>query len=336
MSPTIGPSWGYRRGCILLALASAIVIFVCLILYYWIRYAVKPSPNITSFAGTHSGLSCVALASNDELLVTGDSKGIVKCWSIRDASCISSTAGHTAEITALAFSSDNKLVASADIDGHVIVWDLEGWRKVTEITRLPHAGALTFLQDSAALLVGLIDQSVLQVTIATGNVTQVLPPAGSLLVGFAHVRGGKDIITVDTGGSFRRRGVAEAKNKLPMLPSADLIAFAASSQTTSIACGDTSGKVYVCDSQSCNTTQVLSGHDGGVAALSFSPDDAFLVSAGRDRKVVVWDYVRGSQLLVFQGDAHMAATHCLVLRDRTLVLCFADGEIKRVILPPGQ
>ena len=64
----------------------------------------------------------------------------------------------------------------------------------------------------------------------------------------------------------------------------------------------------------------LKGHDGLVQTLALSPDDKWLVTAGRDGKLFVWDFatgkvkaamdegVMGFQVVVFAPDEKTLAT----------------------------
>lgn len=73
---------------------------------------------------------------------------------------------------------------------------------------------------------------------------------------------------------------------------------------------------------------VLEGHSGGVAALTFSPNGACLASAGLDAKVCIWNVSNGALLHVFVGASPMLSLTWV--KDGELLCGAEDGSISVV------
>ena len=54
-------------------------------------------------------------------------------------------------------------------------------------------------------------------------------------------------------------------------------------------------------------TRVLHRHTDWVIAIAYAPDGMHLVSASRDKTLIVWNTATGEQLHTFYGDAEFTA-----------------------------
>ncbi len=61
------------------------------------------------------------------------------------------------------------------------------------------------------------------------------------------------------------------------------------------------GTVRIWDLATRKAVAVLSGHQGAVNSVGFSPDGHLLVTGGRDATARVWDWRAGRQLVILRG-----------------------------------
>ena len=68
-----------------------------------------------------------------------------------------------------------------------------------------------------------------------------------------------------------------------------------------IAAGSKPGDIIILNTVTGSKIAIFSGHTGGVASLTFSPDGMLLVSGSKDRTIKLWDMQTGGVVKTFQG-----------------------------------
>ncbi|KAJ9648234.1 chromatin binding protein [Coniosporium tulheliwenetii] len=78
-----------------------------------------------------------------------------------------------------------------------------------------------------------------------------------------------------------------------------------------LASGRTDGIVSIFDTETCGVARKLRGHTAAIAAISWSKDGRYLLSAGSDCKCVLWDLQDGSRLRTvrFEAPIYTAELH---------------------------
>jgi WD40 repeat protein len=76
------------------------------------------------FNGETDELFSVALSSDNKIVATGGSLGIVRIWEYPSMKFLTECKGHSNDITCLKFSPDNKQLISTGNDGLILVWNI--------------------------------------------------------------------------------------------------------------------------------------------------------------------------------------------------------------------
>lgn len=237
--------------------------------------------------------------------------------------------GHNDCIYALAEGSDPRFFYTGAGDGMIVQWDLDSPKNGKLVAKLPHSVySLCVDHDRNILIIGhnyegvhvidlsenkeiwnlkLTDQPIFDIKIF-GNEIFVGTGDGVLVIVDINERSIKKHIKLSSK-SVRVMSIASGKRQL--------------------AIGLSDHTVKILDMKS-NFQPIanLLGHTNSVFALNYSPDEKFLVSAGRDAHMKFWE--SESYTLLENIVAHMYAINYLSFKEdgKYLVTCSMDKSIK--------
>jgi WD40 repeat protein/tRNA A-37 threonylcarbamoyl transferase component Bud32 len=201
--------------------------------------------------------------------------------------------GHDKAVLAVAFSLDGSRMVSADADGVVKVWDRQSLQAV--LTLHGHAAAVTavaFRPDGRRLASGSADGSVRIWDTASGEAVATWRGHAGAVSGLAFDPAGRRLASTGKGTA--------ALGELKLWDAAD-------------------GKVLAAQTWS-----------GLLAAVDFSPDAPFLVTAGHDGQVIAWDANTLQDISTLEGqNARRAIADARFLKrdaSYTSVAVSADGQ----------
>jgi hypothetical protein len=100
--------------------------------------------------------------------------------------------------------------------------------------------------------------------------------------------------------------------------------------------GDGKSAIVLWDPATGRLSRTLSGHAGGVMALAYSPDGKRLASGGLDRKVRVWDVVRGAEVFRLSLGEAYAARLAYSPDGKLLAVATSGGRIKVMDAATGR
>jgi hypothetical protein len=227
--------------------------------------------KLTEWDSLKASPSGIAISPDGRLLATGTPDSRIALWNLQGEKPKLHThlPGHKQRPFQLTFAPNGKMLASGCFDPVLRLWKMgEGE---------PEAWA--FLANEKAPAVGVS-------SLAFSSDGQLL--AAGNYVGRQTLRIWK------TGGDFLEELELPAAN-------ARLVAFAAN--TPVLAFSSTDGKLHLWEFQKTkpDPKKSLAGHpskeiSGGVKALTLSADGKLLLSAGSDRKVILWNTTEGKLL----------------------------------------
>jgi len=212
--------------------------------------------------------------------------------------------GRLGYVTALAFSPDGKLIAATGTR-QAVIWNT-AQRKIIRVLPVGfpvgngnhRAGAVSFSPDGMTVAIGRSDSIVALYDLRTGGQTHKLVSYGSILdLDFSS--DGKLLATAEGGSAFiwnvaGESIVSDLKDRPPSLS----VRFSPSDDKL-VAVGIFSGRVVFRKLDPTHGFQgawaaprvgrSLTGHNGGVVSLDFSPNGRTLVTLSDDGKLRLWD-----------------------------------------------
>jgi WD40 repeat protein/predicted Ser/Thr protein kinase len=252
--------------------------------------------------GHTSAVQAVRYTADGTTLVTVADDGSVRLWDAQRAENSGLLSGHADFVYDVTFHPDGRRVASASWDGTVRLWDATTGRQLA-LLRYPNQAAVTGV---------------------------AFHPGGKLLASV-----GRDdcvrLWNVDTGeqvGRLTRGGVSDTR--VAISPRGDLLACGGGDRAVHLWRIPPAPPGAEAAAGWRGEAAVLRGHRGAVSDVAFSPDGAWLASAGTAEEPVVriWDLARREQLRLLEG--HLGSVHALaVTRDgRWLASGSADGTVR--------
>jgi WD40 repeat protein len=204
-------------------------------------------------------------------------------------------------ITTLAFSPDGKRLAGGGNDKRLRLWELAPLKEIGQFPELKSPiHALTFSPDGTALAVG----------DAAGTISLWDPATGKERIGPANVGKVVDVaLAVRTGavlfqredGTVWQADPATGKQK-PLLTAkapeqgSQTVTLSPDGRTAAVAVTAQEGAtVKLYDLAGGKELFVLKGHEGPVAAVTFSSDGSLLATAGADKTLRLWQVATGKQ-----------------------------------------
>jgi WD40 repeat protein len=194
---------------------------------------------------------CAAFSPGERYVVTGDSDGLIKLWTLADGDCFRKFRGHKDEIYVVSFLPGSKRLVSAGEDATIRVWDT---KEATCLLAAPsrtsknrkegiYCGVL--VNQGAALLTS-FESSIALWELATGRRTMTFPELPEAVTAIA-------------------------------VPQDETIAV--------VACDES---ICLLDLQTCACVQILKDEGCTVNSVAVSPDGQWLASGGTDGLVKLW------------------------------------------------
>ena len=309
------------------------------------RDAIKTSAS--SF-GHSSCVTCMALNSTRNELVTGSDNGEICTWNINTGEHLADLRGHTKAVKCLILAHSNgssnsgndslKLVSGSN-DNTIKIWHMAKSECLHTLKMDAHVHCLVLMANRKQLAAGYWDNTIKVWDLVTGECVKILRSHTSYILSLAYnastrelVSGSADfsikIWSIDKADSCKKTLLGHTKWVLclVLVPEDD----ESSTQYGDILISgseDRTIKMWNLNTGSCINT--LRSHNHYVDALVFIPVTRELVSGSWDRTIKVWDTTSGACLKTLKG--HSSLINSLVLANANaneLVSSSYAGHVK--------
>lgn len=269
----------------------------------------QPNPHwlhLQTLIGHQGGVTAIALSGDGRLLASGSRDCTIKLWNLRTGQVFCTLSGHTAPITAIALSADANLLISGSEDQTLRFWriktgtllrTLSGYKAVFTTLALSAdrqllvAGGQTgrvhfWLLNSNPITHGVYDQEdpVLSVALSRDG-QQVLTGSNHHVITMYQGRTGELLRTWAAHSTVSTAIALHPTNQSFAVGGEDGIIQCWADQTT----------------QSDRSSRLLTGHQGAITSLTFTPDGRYLISGSRDRTVRIWNSGTWELLAILTG-----------------------------------
>jgi WD40 repeat protein len=227
------------------------------------------------FAG--SGIvSTVAFSPDGKRLASGSLDQSLTLWDLQTRQQLVQLSGHTGEITSVAFAPDGLTLASTSADATVRFWDIQ--HREDRETTLPHPNAVTCLAFSAdgKYFATTCGQPIYEFNKAA-EIRLYNATTKQALMTFSDFDGAPTSVAFSRDSQILAAGIANPHS------------------------GTQTGRVILFDVPSGARRRDLTGFQGAVWCLRFSPDGKSLATGDNDKMIRLWDIKTGEERAVFSG-----------------------------------
>ncbi len=257
----------------------------------------------SDFIKAFGSLFALAFSLDGQLLATGGSDGIVRCWDVASRREILTCKGHSSWIRSVAFSPDGKTLASGASDQTVKLWNCHSGECLQ--TCQGHSdwvNSVAFSPDGKTLASGASDQTVKLWDCRSGECLQTWQGHGDAVLSVAFSPDGKTLASGSSDQSIKLWDCHSGECLQTWQGHSDWVrsvAFSPDSKTLASGSGDRTVKLWDCYSGEC--LQTWQGHSNLMWSIAFSQDGKNLASSSADRTVKLWDCHSGECLQTCQG-----------------------------------
>ncbi|RSK51464.1 WD40 repeat domain-containing protein [Hymenobacter rigui] len=243
-----------------------------------------------------------------------------------------SLTGHRDCVYALSGVAGEQTVFSSGADGLVVAWQADAPEQDGDLlARVENSVyALLHLPERNLLVLGHNFQGVqvLELGAKTLLHATALPPVAIFDLAYSAVHN-RLYVALGDGTLAVLRGTDFGVEKLLRLADKSLRCLALHEQRGELAVGGSDHKVRILDAASLEVKQVVEGATNSVFTCAYSPDGRYLLTAGRDAHLRIWDVAAGyreHRSIV----AHMFTINHLAFSPdaRLLATCSMDKSIK--------
>ncbi|WP_416675622.1 WD40 repeat domain-containing serine/threonine protein kinase [Egbenema bharatensis] len=286
------------------------------------------SALVKSLAGHSDTVWAVALAPDDQTIVSGGFDASIKLWDLPTGTH-RTLLGHSDAVRSVAITPNGKTLVSGSSDTTIKLWDLPT-RELLQ-TLSGHSGpiwSVAVSADGQTIASGSYDGTVRVWDLPTGQLIHTLPehydsvwsvaisPDGETLVSGSY-DGTAKIWNLRTGELIRSLSRhSEPVRSVAISPNGQLLATASWDKT-----------VKIWNLQTGELVHTLEGHSDRVISVAFSPSGEMLASGSLDRTINLWNLAAGTHHQTLFGHSDWVVAVAFGLNGKTLVSGSKDQTV---------
>lgn len=252
-----------------------------------------------------SSVVSVTFSPDGTVLATGDDKGMIYLWRVRDGKKLLAFKGHSDWIFDLAFSPQGHILASGSLDRTAKLWDIRtGECLQTLAEHKIGVSCVAFSGEGDILASGSGDQTIKLWNVKTGECLLTLAGHENIVRTIAFSTNSQILASGCLDQTIKLWSVKTGQCLLTLKDDCAVFAVAiapnrSEAQILASAGDDFCVKVWDVSTGQCLKT--LLGHQERVWSVAFSADGLHLASAGDDLIVKIWDVSTGQCLKTLPG-----------------------------------
>ncbi|OVA00485.1 WD40 repeat [Macleaya cordata] len=267
-----------------------------------------------------------------DLVVVGFSNGVFGLYQMPDFVCIHLLSISREKITTAVFNElGNWLTFGCAKLGQLLVWE---WRSESYILKQQghyfDVNCLAFSPDSQLLATGADDNKIKVWTTSSGFCFVTFSEHTNAVTALHFMAGNNCLLSASLDGTVRAWDLFRYRNfRTFTTPSSRQFVSLAADQSGEVICAGTldSFEIFVWSMKTGRLLDVLSGHEGPVHALTFSPTNAILASSSWDKSVRLWDVFEGKGAVETFTHTHDVLTVVYRPDGKQLACSTLDGQI---------
>ncbi|KAK1264557.1 hypothetical protein QJS04_geneDACA015656 [Acorus gramineus] len=285
-------------------------------------FFMQPSAKLTA-CDYHRGL---------DMVVVGFSNGVFGLYQMPDFVCIHLLSISKEKITTAVFNGlGNWLTFGCAKLGQLLVWE---WRSESYVLKQQghyfDVNSIAYSPDSQMLATGADDNKIKVWTVSSGSCFVTFSEHTNAVTAVHFMAGNHSLLSASLDGTVRAWDLFRYRNfRTFTTPSSRQFVSLASDQSGEVICAGTldSFEIFVWSMKTGRLLDVLSGHEGPVHGLMFSPTNAILASSSWDKTIKLWDVFEGKGAVETFPHSHDVLTVVYRPDGKQLACSTLDGQI---------
>ena len=250
------------------------------------RIKMIKSKILKLFYKKSSSFFCMAMFSNEEIIVTGGLDGFIRVWNTKHGNQCHVLKKHKSPVYALAIDSGDSIMLSGSHDCSVILWDLKSTKHLKIFKGHESAvGSVLISKSSKVGFSGSLDGTVKIWDLENKEIKSTLPFNGNLKQ-IRLLDGDKMLAVCGKKGlefwTIRNKEKREIAN-------INITAFVFSNDESHFIIGTESGSIQIWTLEGYSLIDEKKQHNQQINKIAFTCDSQLFATCSNDKKVVIWN-----------------------------------------------